>query len=67
MADKYFLQMENPITGTKTEPEEVTKEQYIQAERLAGVYKYVQNHDMPATGAFTGPSGLNGWTEYIVE
>ena len=55
--------MQNPITGTTTEAEEVTKKQYIQAEQLAGFYKWTQRNNSPATGAFNGPAGLSGWTE----
>lgn len=55
---KYFL------GTTKGEYKEVTKEEYVIAEREAGFYNTLGMPDEPATSAFVGLFGIRGHTEF---
>lgn len=61
--EKYFLKTTNPITGTESEWEEVTREQFVFAERISGFHDPRQNADGTATGAFSS-GALRGKVVY---
>lgn len=56
---KYFLQEKN-----ETDFREVTKEEYVIAERESGFYNTLGFPDEPATSAFVGIFGVRGHTEF---
>jgi hypothetical protein len=60
---RYFLTVENPVTGTELGPEEVTLEQFIKAEQRAGFFGYGQDTGHPATAGFSG-NNLSGFIKF---
>lgn len=54
---KYFI-------GQGNEYKEVSKEEYVIAEREAGFYNTLGYPDEPATSAFVGLFGIRGYTEF---
>ena len=57
MADRYLLSLN--IFGVKPKWQEVTKEQWVRAERIAGFRNTMGQPDEPATRGFTG-GGIRG-------
>lgn len=60
MRQRYFLSLD--IEGA--EPQEVTLEQWVKAERAAGFWPKGEDRGQPATGGF-GARGVRGRIEYV--
>ena len=58
---KYYLK-----TFFQDKDVEVTREQYLQAERLLGIVPINENQNEPISEAFKG-QGLSGWIQYNEE
>lgn len=56
---RYYLKAE-----WQSERQQVTKEEFVRAERRAGFHNTMGQPLEPATGGFSG-RGIEGWVEYL--